>query len=292
MIPPYAPSLPDWMRQVATEINRKTDVTTISAAPARGNWDSILTAFTGDVGNPYRLFGRTLTGDALGTLASGYRHNPETAVLAGYVFNESGHNEDTASNDGRTNGHWAYVKVDNQGQGDLSGITFEGFVDGGLPGASHFLANPAVVFVNGTATAGDHGLYLNPFEVDLQLNGKDAAAVGYVTNITRDTGDTVDGLGAYTSGFRAQSHGSYPVDSMLSGGGSFKYGVDLCEASYSGAGAPSFTIAAIRTPDVTYKERTAASVPNPAAGYQTLFIDSADNKLKRKNSAGTVTIIA
>jgi hypothetical protein len=35
----------------------------------------------------------------------------------------------------------------------------------------------------------------------------------------------------------------------------------------------------------------AASVANPAAGSQTLFIDSADHKLKRKDSSGLVTIL-
>jgi hypothetical protein len=42
----------------------------------------------------------------------------------------------------------------------------------------------------------------------------------------------------------------------------------------------------------TYAEIAAASVATPAAGRQTLFIDSADHKLKRKDSTGTVTIIA
>lgn len=41
----------------------------------------------------------------------------------------------------------------------------------------------------------------------------------------------------------------------------------------------------------TYTEQTAASVPTPPAGQQTTFIDSADHKLKRKDSSGTVTII-
>jgi hypothetical protein len=39
-------------------------------------------------------------------------------------------------------------------------------------------------------------------------------------------------------------------------------------------------------------EIAAASVTNAAAGAQKLFIDSADHKLKRKDSSGTVTIIA
>lgn len=38
-------------------------------------------------------------------------------------------------------------------------------------------------------------------------------------------------------------------------------------------------------------EVAAASVSSPAAGRQSLFIDTADHKLKRKDSAGTVVII-
>jgi hypothetical protein len=43
---------------------------------------------------------------------------------------------------------------------------------------------------------------------------------------------------------------------------------------------------------ITVPEIAAASVATPAANLQTLFIDTADHKLKRKDSAGTVTIIA
>jgi hypothetical protein len=39
-------------------------------------------------------------------------------------------------------------------------------------------------------------------------------------------------------------------------------------------------------------EVAAASVTNPPSGSQVLFIDTADHKLKRKDSSGTVTIIA
>lgn len=38
-------------------------------------------------------------------------------------------------------------------------------------------------------------------------------------------------------------------------------------------------------------ERAASAVPTPGSGSQRLFIDTADHKLKRKDSSGTVTII-
>lgn len=40
---------------------------------------------------------------------------------------------------------------------------------------------------------------------------------------------------------------------------------------------------------IGYKEQSGASVPTPGAGEQYTFIDSADNKLKRKDSTGAVT---
>jgi hypothetical protein len=42
----------------------------------------------------------------------------------------------------------------------------------------------------------------------------------------------------------------------------------------------------------TLTEVAAASIATPAAGTQTLFIDTADHKLKRKDSSGAVTVIA
>jgi hypothetical protein len=42
----------------------------------------------------------------------------------------------------------------------------------------------------------------------------------------------------------------------------------------------------------TLPEKAVGAVAAPAAGFQTLFIDSADHKVKRKNSANAVTILA
>lgn len=43
---------------------------------------------------------------------------------------------------------------------------------------------------------------------------------------------------------------------------------------------------------LTLTEIAAASVTIPSAGKQTLFIDTADHKFKRKDSSGAVTTIA
>lgn len=40
------------------------------------------------------------------------------------------------------------------------------------------------------------------------------------------------------------------------------------------------------------REQAAGAISTPAAGFQAIFIDTADHKLKRKDSTGTVTVIA
>lgn len=62
-------------------------------------------------------------------------------------------------------------------------------------------------------------------------------------------------------------------------------GNDVVTTSSSGLTMPSGM-------NLTLTEIAAASVPTPGASTQTLFIDTADHKLKRKDSSGTVTIIA
>lgn len=331
-VPPYSPSLPDWMRNVAIAVNYKTDVGTLTAAPARGDWNSINTAFTGDVGANYLTFGRTITGaTTLGQPTTGYQNNPETAVISAYLYNSSGWNNGTADNIGRTNCHILWGKVDNYGQGDCSYLSVSGFVTGGRAGATSWLASPAVSAANVALTAGSHGVYLNPFETALDCGAFDAAAVGYVSNITRSTGDTVNGLGAFTAGYRAQAPGAYAVDAAFSASGLHKVGLDLTPTNFdtnkaaiamtagsriyfSAVSSDGFKATSYGTDyiyrtasgmDIVYGGSLAfraaltgmtipetGTVPSPPTGYQTLYIDTADHKLKRKDSSGAVTIIA
>lgn len=321
------------MRQVSGAVNYKTDIADINSAPVKGNFNDIKTAFQGDLGNVFMVTGRTINGtDTLGAPTVGYVNNPECSSVVGYVKNLSGHNEATASNAGRTSGHFGYLKLDNYGQGDLSGFTIFGFVASSRAGATSFLANPAISMVNGTFTAGAHGVYLNPFEVDLELQTYDAAAVGYVSRVTRNTGDTANGLGAVCGGFRGMSNGTYAADWCINAYGLHKafidgttvtltsdncfaamktgqriygnatssdglkatsYGTDWIERNTSGWDHYFGSVRALRIGiGLTVPETAASSITSPASGYQVLFIDTADHKLKRKDSSGTVTTIA
>jgi hypothetical protein len=202
---------------------------TASARPTLlGNPNSINTAFNGDLTKVQFAIAQTITGAAtLDQPSSGYEYTPETSAIYGYLYNSSGWNQSTGSNIGRTGATFSRVKVDNYGQGDATAYNASGFVTGGRAGATNWLANPAVTLFNGDATAGADGVYLNPGEFNLDLGNYDAAAIGWVANITRNKKSTPAGLGAYTAGFRVQSNGMDYVDEMLGGVGKFMVGLNV-----------------------------------------------------------------
>lgn len=201
----------------------------LTTAPASfGTHDVIETAFNGDLRHSHFQVEARITGaSTLGTPSTGYLYTPEAYPHYTYLYNESGHNESNSSNVGRTAACAYRTRVYQAGQGDAVAYNFSGYVSTAKAGATSWLANPSVCGFNGNITIGAAGTYANPFETEIDLNGLDAAGVGYVANIKRDVGDTVAGLGAVTLGFRAQSTGTYPVDAAFSAVGSFKSGLDL-----------------------------------------------------------------
>lgn len=86
-------------------------------------------------------------------------------------------------------------------------------------------------------------------------------------------------LAAVARGYIAFISGaSNRYNAVNAAGHDFKVnGVDACNISLAGLVIP---------------EIAAASVAAPAANYQAVFIDTADHKLKRKDSGGTVTVLA
>jgi hypothetical protein len=215
--------------------------TNATAAPSSfGSHNSIETAFNGDLSKSHFQVESRITGaTTLGQPTTGYTYTPELYPHYTYLYNNSGWNQGTATNVGRTASCAYRTKVYQAGQGDAVAYNFSAFIDPAAVkvGATSFLAMPAACGFNGDITCGAAGQYANPYETSIDLGGFDAAGVGYVVNIKRDTGDTVAGLGALTSGFRAQSTGTYPVDSMLSGSGSFKFGLDVTPVTFNNKGA-------------------------------------------------------
>jgi hypothetical protein len=198
-----------------------------TAAPsALGNQNSVLTAFNGDLSRVGLAMEKRTTGSStLGTPTTGYVQNPETSALFISGYNSSGHNEATASNDGRTGASLLDLRLTNAGQGDYEAIFVSGFVTGSRSGATSFLANPAASAIAGQLNAGADGVYLNVIELNANDNGYAAAAIGEVFNYTRtNTGAT---LGQVWMGTRHQSIGSSYADVAFSPVGNWKRGLDL-----------------------------------------------------------------
>jgi len=203
----------------------------IAAAPSSlGNANSIETAFNGDLAAVQLPIEHRITGAAtLGQPTTGYLYTNEAYPVFGYLYNSSGWNQSTSGNDGRTAACFSRAKVDNYGQGDCVAYNATAFVTGAKAGATSFLANPAASLFNGDMTAGQDGVYLNPYEIALDDNGFDVACIGHVINMDRTV--ATGALDAWWSAFRAQSTGSASVNNILSSVGKFNTGIDMAMSS-------------------------------------------------------------
>lgn len=198
-----------------------------SAPASTVSENSIITAFNGDLSKCQFPVKHQISGvDTAGQPTSGYSYTHELFPHYTYLLNQSGWNNSTSGNGGRT-GICAYrTKVDNYGQGDLVAYNATAFVSSTKAGSTHFLANPAGSLFNGDMTAGTDGVYLNTYETYVTDAGYDVASVGIVNNFNR-----TNSTGAKSSvwmGYRAQSVGSVACDSVVTATGKWKSGIDFC----------------------------------------------------------------
>lgn len=207
----------------------------IGSAPAsKGNWNAWATAFTGDLSHVWFPISQKIDGAAtLGQPSSGYSYTEEAYPIAGYLFNNSGWNNSTSGNNGRTAAAFARVHVTNTGQGDAVAYNATCTVSGALGGATSYLANPACVLFNGDTFAGAAGVYLNPFEVHLNDSGFDSAGAGVVANLIRSV--NTGALGALWRGIVIQSQGSAAIDAWGVGTGLMVNGLDFTGATLTNA---------------------------------------------------------
>lgn len=215
----------------------------VKARPSSlGAWSSPELAYDGDISGMQLVMEHRITGAAtMGQPSTGYLNTPEACPAHIFLYNESGWNEATASNDGRTGAAALYTQVYQSGQGDLACHTGFAFAGGPLrSGATSFLANPAAVVFNGGAFAGADGVYLNVLEFGAEDQGFDVAAVGLVLNMNRteDTG----ALDTMWGGIRIQNSGSKATDVgvMLANSGvateGYRVGIDLSAATLATTG--------------------------------------------------------
>lgn len=198
----------------------------VKAAPASfGNFSSAETAFNGDLSKNQIAMEHRVTGAAtLGQPASGYLYRPEAFPIFGYLYNESGHNQSTSSNDGRTGVAFQRAMVYQAGQGDAVCYNASAFVTGTRSGSTDFLANPAAVLFNGDIEGGQAGVYLNAGEFALRDGGFDVAGIGWVTNLYRT--NATGAKGAFWAGFQAQSQGTQPANHAFGVFGLFNVGLE------------------------------------------------------------------
>jgi len=134
---------------------------TVSSAPSYSYPYTNPTTFNGDFSNTFLPFSYTVNGAAtLGQPTTGYQWSPAVTPIQSYTVNNSGWNQSTSNNDGRTGFSVYRTNVVSNGQGD-SGAYYGGcWVYGTKAGATSWLANPACILLNGNLNAGANGTYL------------------------------------------------------------------------------------------------------------------------------------
>lgn len=222
---------------------------TVTSAPTYSFPETLPTVFSGDFSKTVLPWSMAISGaSTAGQPSSGYQWVPNlSGVQARYSVNGAGWNQSTSTNDGRT-GVAAYrTMVEQNGNGDAGAYYGWCNVGGsGKAGATHWLAMPACVILNGDLSSSISHAYLNQFEFNLSDNGNDIAAVGTVENFHR-TNNTA-AWGEIWMGDRWQSVGTKAINVGWSGSGKINVGLDLvpatADATWNGGNTVAVNMAA------------------------------------------------
>lgn len=285
--------------QIADASNRKLPpwFANASSAPSSvGSATSLLTAFNGDLSKCQLPIGHYIQGaTTLTQPTTGYYYQAESYPHYTYLYNSSGWNQSTSGNDGRTAACAYRTKVDNYGQGDCVAYNASAFVTGTRAGSTNFLANPAASLFNGDMTAGQDGVYLNPYETFLTDIGYDVAGVGLVNNFNRT--NATGAKSVVWLGYRAQNVGTQPCDSFLSATGKWQVGLDFA-MSTTDFGANKAAIS-LKENDRIYFNSTATASGNLEANWRTtvfgtswMTLDSSSGDLLFANNSATQFAVA
>ena len=206
-------------------------IRSITSAPTYTFPEALSTEFQGDFSGTILPWKMTVTGTATaGQPTTGYKWSPALSGFPSHYVFSSGWNQATNSNDGRT-GVAAYrTMVQQNGNGDAGAYYGNCSIGGsGKAGATHWLAQPACVILNGDlSTSLDHS-YLNQFEFNLTDNGHDISAIGTVENFYR-TNNTAS-QGEVWFGDRFQSNGTKAINAGWSATGLVNVGLDTVTAT-------------------------------------------------------------
>lgn len=211
-------------------------------------------------------------GNPFGPVGANYVYAPHyTPSFINMMVNSGvGWNQSTDRNGpGRTGITANRARIAHYGEGDAACFNGSVYVAGAMPGATHYLANPAGVLFNGDLSAGTDGVYLNAGEMRLMDNGHDVSGIGWVLNLVRD--NSLGGLSAGWEGVRIQSQGSEEVDSGFRADGKIKVGVNLSRMTSASEAA-----LAIKTGHRMYLGSTAGGDFGTILGNTYLTFNGAD----------------
>lgn len=206
-----------------------------SAPSSYGSENSIETAFNGDLSNVNFAVEHRITGTSTaGQPTTGYSYVPEIIPHYTFMYNSSGWNQSTTTNDGRT-GICAYrTNIFHTGQGDVVAYNANVYCNSTKSGSTSFLSNPAAAMFNGDVSSGADGVYLNPYEIGMTDNGYDVAGVGHVIKMNRT--NSTAAKNAWWCGYRAQSIGTKEIDVGYSAYGPMNIGIDFSFATLPSSG--------------------------------------------------------
>ena len=175
------------------------------------NMGDISTAFNGDMSTVQLSIEHRIDGSSTLTRPStGYVFHHENSAVTVYYQNKSGYNALSGDQGGRTGCAAITGRVVQEGQGDATFLSLGGTVYGTNPGSTHFLANPAVLLMDGDIFAFADGTYQEVDEFSHNDEGYDVAVSSTVRNFYRT--NKAGAKGAWWLGTRYQSLGTKAVD--------------------------------------------------------------------------------
>lgn len=206
-------------------------------APASiGNWDSIETAYGGDLSTMQRVSEHRVEGTGtLGIPTTGYTLWREAGATFDYMYvgPQAGHNQQLATNVGRTGAVGWGRQVFHAGNGDAFVHWGSGIATGTKAGSTHFLANPAIVLYGGQLFAAANGVYMQLLgDLNADDLGYDAALQAMTFNGYRS--NKVGAKDADWTVLRLQNQGSEGMNAWFAAAGQADIGIDM-SASVFGA---------------------------------------------------------
>lgn len=201
-----------------------------------GSLDDISTAFDGDVSTVQLAIEHRVDGAATLTQPStGYTYRHENSAVSVYYQNRSGWNALMGDQGGRTGCSAINGRVSQLGQGDAVFLSVAGTVAGTKSGSTHFLANPAVLVMDGDLFGFADGTYQQVDKFSHNDAGYDLAVSSTVRNFYRT--NSTGAKGTWWLGMRYQSLGAKGVDAAFQVVGRWNGVIDTCSAITGSSGA-------------------------------------------------------